>query len=304
MNVSSHRPSFPPRPVYRGGFTLIELLVVIAIIAVLVSMLLPALSKAKTKAQGIQCLNNLRQMGLAWTLYTHDHDDRVPPNIGDISIAGSRYDLTWVVGWLTLDNPGDQTGRPGKNHSDNTNTLFLQWSLLTPYQSSLAVWRCPADRSQSTIGGARYPHVRTCSMNCWIGCYDARTGKPYSDELSGGNFYRIITRVSDMTEPGPATTFLLLDEREDSINDGLFGVSMDGFPDNPAVTKIVDYPSSYHNGAGGLNFADGHAEIRRWLDPRTTPPPKRDVHLPISWSTPSPGNRDVRWLQERATAKK
>lgn len=199
---------------------------------------------------------------------------------------------------------GDNLGRPGPDHPDNTNTVFLSKSLLAPYQPALEAWRCPADRSLSTIGGKRYPHVRTCSMNNWIGCYDGLTGKPYNTELQGGNLYRIITRVSDLLDPAPASTFVILDEREDSINDGFFGVSMDGFPASPGSVKIVDYPSSYHNGAGGLNFADGHSEIRRWLDARTKPPIKQDIHLPISWSMPSPGNRDVLWLQERATARK
>jgi prepilin-type N-terminal cleavage/methylation domain-containing protein/prepilin-type processing-associated H-X9-DG protein len=278
------------------GFTLIELLVVIAVIAILASMLLPALAKAKGKAHGIACLSNMKQLGLAWTMYTHDFDDRVPPNRGLVSMDPN---FNWVVGVLTLD-AGDNLIFPGKNNPDNTNILHLMRSMLWPYHQSLGVWRCPADQSMSTIGGKRYPHVRTVAMNNWIGNYDVRSGV-VTEHTAG---FKVFRKVSEMAEPGPSRTFLLLDEREDSINDASFLTFMEGFdPINPGARKLADFPSSYHNGAGGLNFCDGHAEIRRWVDPRTKPTLRKDFHLGVLGRS-SPNNADVLWLQERATRKR
>ncbi|MCI0539831.1 MAG: hypothetical protein L0Z50_31875 [Verrucomicrobiales bacterium] len=239
----------------------------------------------------------MKQLGLAWTLYTHEFDDRVAPNLG---LAGQEYHLNWVVGALTLDK-GVNLLRPGVNNPDNTNTLFLMKSLLWPYCQSLGVWRCPADQSLSTIGGKRYPHVRTMAMNNWVGNYDPRNGT-VTEHTPG---FRVFKRVTDMTDSAPSKTFLLLDEREDSINDASFLTWMEGFsPSKPAARQISDFPASYHNGAGGLNFCDGHAEIHRWVDARTKPKLQKDTHLSALPARSSPNNPDVLWLQERATAKK
>jgi hypothetical protein len=201
-----------------------------------------------------------------------------------------------VCGFLTLDH-GDNVGFPGPDNPDNTNTLYFTKSLLAPYTGRChGIWKCPADKSQSTIGGRRYPHVRTVSMNCWLG-----SGICFSGVVSD---WKIITKTAEMIKPAPVDTFVMLDERDDSINDGLFYVGMEGFePYAPSQMKICDVPSSYHNGAGGLNFADGHSEIRRWRDPRTNPRHQGDVHLRTE-GTASPGNEDLRWLQQRATSRK
>jgi len=107
--------------------------------------------------------------------------------------------------------------------------------------------------------------------------------------------------MNDVVDPGPSMTWVFIDEREDSINDGEMVVGMNGYPDQPAQWKIVDYPASYHGGAGGLSFADGHSEIGKWLDGHAKPPLKKDVELALNVG--SPNNRDVLWLMERTTRK-
>ena len=269
------RGAAAPRPV--AAFTLIELLVVIAIIAILAGMLLPALGKAKAKAQGIRCLSNLQQLSLSWMMYADDNDDRIPPN----NLDGTAAWQTWVRGWLDAAMPV----------SDNTNTFFLMTSHLWPYHKSLGVWRCPADKSTSKHGGRIYPRVRSVSMNNWLNADSAWENQKQ---------FKLIRKISDMIDPAPARTWVILDEREDRINNGFFVVDMTGFsPSNPRGIKLVDCPASYHNGAGGITFADGHAEIKRWVDPRTKPPIRKGINLGLIVA--SPNNRDVIWLQERST---
>ena len=262
----------------RGAFTLIELLVVIAIIAILAGMLLPGLAKAKQKAQGILCMSNGKQMGLAYTLFCGDNQDVLPGNLDGGTGAG-QTNVTWCVGWL--DNT---TYTP-----DNTNTLFLMNSQLGKYAGSVGVYKCPADRSLNR-GKTGIPRVRSISMNGYLG----ERGAPYT---SG---YTQFKKLADIQKA--SGTWVFHDEREDGINDGWFAVNMDGYdPIRPTAYTIVDFPASYHNGAGGLSFVDGHSEIRKWLDPRTRPVLKFGQALSLGQA--SPNNNDVAWLQERTSVK-
>ena len=137
------------------------------------------------------------------------------------------------------------------------------------------------------------PRVRSISMNAWFDGADAASFGP-----SG---FRIYKKMSDITDPGPALTWVFLDEREDSINDGEFVVGMFGYPDKPNQWMIVDFPASYHNRAGGLSFVDGHSEIKKWRDARTMPALRPGQGLPLN--VPSPNNPDAFWLMERTTRK-
>jgi prepilin-type N-terminal cleavage/methylation domain-containing protein len=242
--------------IYRDrGFTLIELLVVIAIIAILAGLLLPTLGSAKAKAQGIQCMNNHRQLMLAWTLYNADSQGRLlypspSPYIGD----DSRDSATWVLGMMDFDayNPSNW----------DVNQDLVRSPLWDYCGRDAGIWKCPADRSRIRPAtgpqrGQDVRRVRSMSMNFWLGGFGG-----YDADMSDGG-WKLYFKESDLNDPGPTRLFVFLDMREDSIDIGNFATDMRGFPDQPDLYGFFDLPGSYHHLAGGLSFADGHAEIRR-----------------------------------------
>lgn len=259
------------------GFTLIELLVVIAIIAILASMLLPALSKAKAKGQGILCMNNTKQLLLAWKLYVDDQGGKIPPAYSD-----NPNQTAWVYGILDWNTSN-------RDNWDVTNTL-AKGTLWNYVGRAAAVYKCPAD-IYLTKGGTPRPRLRSNSISSWMGMHD---GKP--TWFGNSPPWRMFLNESDLIMP--ADTWVFVDEQPDSMNDGFFCTDMKPAP-NLASAVLPDCPASYHNGACGFAFADGHSLIKKWLDARTKVPVKRGAFVPVNQAN----NKDVEWLWSKTTQK-
>jgi prepilin-type N-terminal cleavage/methylation domain-containing protein/prepilin-type processing-associated H-X9-DG protein len=267
------------------AFTLIELLVVIAIIAILASLLLPALSGAKNQAHKIKCLSNLRQLHLAWQMYADDYRGHLAPN-GHSPRSGLEPNRpSWVGGWLDFDDRLDNIDArwlmdPGYRHG----------AKLAPYLRTSGVFRCPADKSHVRISGQIMPRVRTVSVNCYMNGL----------EVIGVNaFWQADTFITfrkqeNLNRAPPSLMFVFVDEREDSINDGYFASDL---RNQLGRFTMVDFPASYHNRSANFTFADGHAESHRWTDPRTTPRLRSGDLLKLN--VPAPDNPDLQWLQDR-----
>ena len=282
----------------KAGFTLIELLVVISIIAVLAALLLPALAAAKQRALAANCMSNKKQLQLACETYTEDNNDLLPYN-PDQS-AASAGTLPWVAGIMSW-----------SPKSDNTNTANLTDSQLTclgSYTPQPNVYWCPADtyldpRTQSGLGWEH--RVRSVAMDAAVGGGNPVSGPGYKPPSSlagqyagepGGMFYA--TKASQLRNPVPSDSWVFTDEHPDSIDDGILYISPT--QQDPSFGVFTELPSSLHNGADGISFADGHAEVHKWLDPRTAG--KGVLYVSTSGDTSrinmAPNSQDLMWLAQ------
>ncbi len=290
------------------GFTLIELLVIIAVIATLAALLLPAWAKARQQAQSVQCLSNLRQIVLGWRMYAVDNNDILAPNDYPYTTAywgnaRSNEMKNWVVG--TMEQPVDAVSM---SELTNHNTL------LSHYISNPYVYHCPADYFIDPK--SRKVHVRSVSMNsavgtCWwssLNGFGPVLGSPVQGGwLSGASYINGLNpnwltygKMSSFTRPGPANTWVIMDENPFSINDASFAASA---ATTPTGGYLLDFPSANHNNGAGMAFGDGHAIIHTWLDPSTyTPAGIVQPGMGSQSSTASPNNPDCLYLAPLTSA--
>lgn len=295
---------------HRRAFTLIELLVVIAIIAILAALLLPALGHAKQQALGSKCMNNEKQMTVAWVMYADDYQQNLVPNVGDQRSAANQSLIPYYLSsanpanvqisapdtgtfnlynWCTgVVSGGGSTGLPGTY--DETNALLLQRTLLFPYVKNVAVFKCPADPGNppnSTLGGAR---VRSISMQNYV---NSESGSTLT------NNYQMFYKLTDM--PGPSKFFVFLDESPASVDDGLFELVLPTVPTSNPTLTLNNMPSMYHNNACGFGFGDGHAEIHAWTGQIFKTPGYSPLPTTVTITGDPFDYQDELWMNTHAT---
>jgi prepilin-type N-terminal cleavage/methylation domain-containing protein/prepilin-type processing-associated H-X9-DG protein len=301
-----HQRDLPCRPPGalgdRRAFTLLELLVVIAIIGILAALLLPVLARAKERAQATTCMNNLKQMMTAMSLYTGDNHDFFPPNPDD---GNTIPGYNWCSGEAGIGQPQEFDPDVIK---DPTRSLLINY-----LSGEVKIFHCPADRRQGKYQGTDpalighiVPAARTYSMSQAVGTIDP--GYDQNTSPGGGEYphsgvpdlpvngpwlnnqgdhrrdqpWATYGRASAIGAPGPSMLWVLTDENAKGLNDAAFAFGMD-YPD------WIDAPGSYHGNAAGIAFADGHAEIHKWIG---TPEPQSEANQ-TDWS----------WMQQRTSAK-
>jgi len=260
------------------GFTLIELLVVVAVIGILASLLLPGMARAKDGANRIVCLSNVHQLMLAWLLYEND-TGRLSPTAGG-PYSGDVTNPGWTAGWM-----GWQGGPDIASMRTNLDLLMGPGAgKIGPYLKSAGVFRCPADRSGMVKDRERAPfRVRSYSMNVAIG-----SPATWDPEVQV-SFYK----MADFRRVSPAGIWIFLEEHSHTIDDGRFDLM---WPASEGGENWSSFPSTRHGRAGPVSFADGHVEVRKWVEASTRPDPKV---LGTQMVFLVPGSRDFRWLHDR-----